>query len=179
MGGSLTADEVIPYVTKYPELETFIETGTYKGYTTRMAATQFENVYTFELSPELHQESVQAAKNHNFDTSGYLLGDSTQLLRDVLTAHPDPTFFFLDAHMSGPDSTYNGVEHVPVITELKLINELYPRGMKGVICVDDHRLFSKFWDWAHVSLDSIKEIFINHTITHEVVENDRYWLTIN
>lgn len=178
MGGSLTADEVIPYITSYPELTTFIESGTYKGFSTRMAATQFDHVYTFELSPELHQESVISAQNHNFDTTGYLLGDSVQLLRQVLTDNHDHVFFFLDAHQSGADTTNNGVEHVPVLTELKIINELYPK-QKGVICVDDYRLFSRFWDWNHVSIESIKNVLSNHTITSEVVANDRYWLVIN
>jgi hypothetical protein len=179
MGGPLVEEEITPYLESHPELVTFIETGTYKGQSTRIAATKFANVYTFELSLELHEEAVATAKESNLDTSGYLFGDSAELLYQVLTDHPNPTFFFLDAHISGTDSTYNGVEPVPVLTELQIINVCYPKGMKGVICVDDYRLFSAFWDWAHVSLNSIKETLSNHTITKEVVENDRYWLTIN
>ena len=179
MGGSLTSDEVVPYLLKYPELTTFIETGTFKGFTTRMAATQFEHVYTFELHPVLHKEAVSLAENHNFDTSGYLLGDSTILLKDLLISGVGPSFLYIDSHQSGPDTTNNGIEHVPLITELKIINELYSKGQKAVVCVDDYRLFGRYLDWAHISTQKIKDVFTNHIITHECVENDRYWLVLN
>jgi predicted O-methyltransferase YrrM len=185
MGGSLEKREIEPYLEKFPDLIRAIELGTYKGYSSRVFSTLFEEVYTFEISETLHNEAVNTAKECNLDTSGYLLGDSVCLLKQLLTEEPNkPSFIYADSHLSGSDSSYNMKEFVPLLSELKVINEHYPINQKGVIVVDDVRLFdrvegTKYHDWAHVSFDSIKACLTNHIITHEVVENDRYWLTIN
>ena len=61
MGGSLQYEEILKIFSLYPQyknIRIFVETGTYKGETARMASKHFERVYTLEISQELFQEST-------------------------------------------------------------------------------------------------------------------------
>ena len=44
----------IEVLKKYPN-NIFVETGTYRGYTTSMASKYYDRVYTFEIVPELYE----------------------------------------------------------------------------------------------------------------------------
>jgi predicted O-methyltransferase YrrM len=95
-------------------IKIFIETGTYKGYTTRMASKHFDQVYTFEIVEELIREAVQLGAQEGCANIKYFLGDSVQLLTILVPQLTQPTMFFLDAHISGPESGFNGKELVPL-----------------------------------------------------------------
>jgi protein-L-isoaspartate O-methyltransferase len=62
-------------------LSTFIETGTYQGATTSVAASLFSEVHTIELAPVLHAQA--AGKFAGLPHVHTHLGDSGTLLPDL------------------------------------------------------------------------------------------------
>lgn len=182
MGGSLTEEELTQLLTKYPQLKQIkicMESGTYKGESTRLLSKFFDRVYTFEINKLLYDEAKKISEEQKIDTEFYLFGDSVKLLRRSIISDQRPCFLFLDAHISGADSSWNKEELVPLLSELKVINNFYPNNHIGLICVDDVRLFDKFDDWKNITIDSIKETLNNHKITKDFIQDDRYWLIIN
>ncbi len=182
MGGSLENTEIESLQTRYPELKKlkiFIEGGTYQGVSSRLASKYFDTVYTFEINQDLFISSLQTTLDENIDNINHYLGDSVILLKNTLIKDKREAFFFLDAHQSGHETSNNGI-NVPVMDELKVINETYPKDKLALICVDDYRLWAaKVWDWAHVTNEKIIGMLNNHKVTHSFVENDRFFIIIN
>ena len=171
MGGSLTEQEIKDILNIFPKqkLKYFIETGTYLGTTTRLASTIFDYVYTMEIVQQLYDES----RAYGGDNITYLLGDTIKLLPTIIPKIDAPAMWFLDSHQSGPETSNNG-KWVPLLDELNIILSSYK--YPSIYIIDDLRLFSKHWDWADVSIESIldcfkkngKEIAVNYS------NNDRY-----
>lgn len=181
MGGSLEYQEIDAIYRKYPEyrelVKTFIETGTYKGVTTRMASKHFDRVITFEIVQALYQESMIEGHRSGCRNIEYYLGDSVMLLSALMPTIVTPSFYFIDAHISGSDSYFNGKELVPLMSELGVILK-YNKG-KNIFVIDDARFWisnNKPLDWAHISVKSITDLFgsYNVKIKDSYLENDRY-----
>lgn len=184
MGGSLEEKEFTSLIDRFPyfkDLKVFIETGTYLGHSSRCAAGIFDEVYTFEIQKELHDRAIATAEEMKITNIQHFLGDSVELLPSVIISKCiKPAFFFLDAHQSGSDTSNNGKEFVPVLSELKMINTLYPAGQLAVICVDDCRLWKQeVWDWVHVTNGNILNALSNHKVVTSFEENDRFYVIIN
>jgi hypothetical protein len=88
--------EMMDTFIKDNEVELLIETGTYKGDTTKYLATHNKPVITTELVEELYKEACDNTKEHANITA--LLGDSTTLLQPLLPSNNEKVFFFLDSH---------------------------------------------------------------------------------
>jgi hypothetical protein len=178
MGGSLTYDELFTYLSwkQYKNIKNFIETGTYKGATTLMAAKKFDKVYTTEIVPALHEYSKNIAVKEGVTNIEFMLGDSVELLKLICPQVLDGGVFFLDAHQSGGDTSNNGKNHVPLFQELDVI--LSHKIAPSIYIVDDLRLFDKFWDWAGITPETIVNKFKEHG--HEVdsyfSQNDRFYV---
>ncbi len=176
MGGSLTEEELLSIINKYPEyralIKTFIETGTYKGETTRMVAKYFNVVHTIEIMPLLYQEARIAGSKAGIYNIIYHLGDSVITLEE-LQRIPVPTLFFIDSHQSGGDTGNNG-KWVPLLEELDVI--LKKNYHPCIFIFDDVRLFDAHWDWKGVTTRSILDKFDQHgvQIKHNFVDNDRF-----
>ena len=168
-----------------PTLTTWVETGTYKGESSRRASAHFPQIYTFEVNPQLHADAVSAAASEGLDTSGYWLGDSPELLTRYLTTtlptQPKSThvLFFLDAHLSGSDTGHNGLECVPLLRELQVIDQHYPSDRPALLCIDDVRLFGAVWDWQQVTLPAIGGSLSHHRIVGAEAINDRLYVLLN
>ena len=165
MGGSLTELEIIKILSKYPTVKPkiFIETGTYKGETARIASRIFETVHTIEIKRELYEEAQRL--NRGITNINYYLGDSLKILPEI--SRSETTFYFLDAHQSGIDTTNNGM-NVPLLEELKGINN------SSIIVIDDVRLFDAYWDWKGITPETIlKVIKENCEVKDYYIENDR------
>jgi hypothetical protein len=181
MGGSITIDEIKDNVPNYTDYKVFVETGTYKGETIREMAQHFDELYTFEIHPELYQYSLSQNTSPKIN---YLFGDSVALLPKTISVHNlngKKCMFFLDAHISGHDSGFNPAHQVPLLEEIDIISS----GIKSacVLCLDDARFFAqeagKPWDWSHISIDRIKSIIGAERIDKLFVNNDRVWVVLN
>jgi putative sugar O-methyltransferase len=112
-----------------------IETGTYLGDTIAVVKKDFADVYSIELSPELHNRArARFAADSNVHL---LLGDSGDILKQILPGIARSPLFWLDAHYSG-DITARGAIDTPIIQELDTIFALCPY---GVVLIDDARCF--------------------------------------
>jgi hypothetical protein len=154
MGGSLNQDEINEIKENghpYNNIKNFVETGTYKGDSTIIAAKNYENVYTIEIFEPLYNESRERAYREGLRNITFLLGDSLERLKEIMNKVTDGSIFFIDAHISGYDSSWNGKIRVPLIEELDIILS-YSLG-PSVFIFDDLRLWktAKAWDWAHIT----------------------------
>lgn len=177
MGGSLTDDEIKFIITRTPfKIVSAIETGTYKGVSSRLLSKYFSTVHTIEVHKPLHEEAK--SNNGNIDNITYHLGDSTVILPKILLNMDGPALYFIDAHGSGNDSGWNNKELVPLISETKIILDRLDVKTHGVFIFDDVRLFNKYDDWKGVTTNTIKDCFINRNIILEFVMGDRYYVVI-
>ena len=182
MGGSLNDDELLNIKKRgqpYSNIKNFVETGTYKGDSTLIAANHFDNVYTIEIFEPLYLESKQRAKDENVNNITFFLGDSLEKLREITPLVTEGAIFFIDAHISGADSGWNNTTRVPLIEELNIILS-EPVG-PSVFIFDDLRLWtgqSKAWDWSHITNDTIIQKFKNNgfNVACFFEENDRFYV---
>jgi hypothetical protein len=105
------------------KIETFIETGTYEGWTVDVVAKHFKQVYTIENKPEFIDPTIRTNNpNINFytDTSVKGLQNISSKIKGTRCV------ILLDAH-----DEYNS----PIVEELKIIKQFYNK--QSVILVDD------------------------------------------
>lgn len=135
-----------------------IETGTFKGDSTREMADNFDQVITIELDNKLYNETSKKLKNEGYTNIKYINGDSGIVIEDLSKEINEPTLFFLDAHWSGDssidwgkskwkgyqvdtahlgstDQIPSGEQQVPLDREIKSISKLFKN--KGVVYIDD------------------------------------------
>lgn len=153
----------------------FVETGTYMGETILRFINDFEKSYTIELSNELHNLFNQ--KDYDRNKLKSLLGDSSIILKEVINELKGNAIFFLDGHFSSC-GTAKGVKDVPLIEELKLINDNF--NYESLIIIDDLRLFGTniSEDWSYITIENLLKILENR-IDSYLELNDRLILKIN
>jgi hypothetical protein len=162
------------------DFKVFIETGTFLGETSQLASDIFSTVYTIEIYEELYNN----AQNNFLNTNVHpILGDSTDMLPNLLSKVNENTVFWLDGHNSGPGTGVGSVDF-PVLQECKIIDENF-KGDLGLILIDDVRLFgvghhneiddSLITLTVEKILDTFKEkTVINHWLEpSNLSENDR------
>lgn len=165
--------------------QTVVETGTCLGYSTERLKNRFNQVHTIELNNVLYQWAVEKFKNDPHVVCH--LGDSKEILTQLIPKLEGKVIFFLDAHWSGDDTvdwkssnwkgygvetsydgdTPTGENQVPLLKEIELI----VKNFKGecLIYIDDADKFSENGegmknkgfsgeDWSHLSLASIKKL---------------------
>jgi hypothetical protein len=147
-------------------LRTLVETGTNEGDAVWACLTQFERIYSIELSPQLREQAADRFRaNPHVEI---LQGDSTTVLPAVLESIREPSLFWLDGHWSG-GATARGRRDTPVVAEIRTILR---HAVKGhVVLVDDARLFYGWDDYP--TLAGIKRIVMRSNPNADyVVEND-------
>ena len=116
-------------------LDVLVETGTYFGDTIAATKNHFADIYSIELSPELHQGARERFKG---DQWVHLpLGDSGSVLKQILATITRPPLFWLDAHYSA-GVTARGKTDTPILEELDTIFAFCP---ECVVLIDDARCF--------------------------------------
>ena len=139
---------------KYGNGDVFVETGTYKGDTVKLALTMhYKQIHTIELDDELYKAAAEMFKDEPRVKVWH--GDSIDCLKEIVPTIEGPATFWLDAHASGP--LVGGKSGpAPVIDELDIIAE-HPC-KEHTIFIDDCRLFDTA-EWAFVKkTDAVKKI---------------------
>ena len=114
---------------------TFIETGTFHGWTSFWASKNFTNVKTIEFSKEIYETTKDRFKElENID---FIFGDSRTELKKLMAEHKSNSLFWLDAHWCGSNS-YGEEDQCPLMEEIEIINT---SKADSIILIDDARLF--------------------------------------
>jgi hypothetical protein len=111
----------------------FVERGTFMGESAALASEMFEEVYTIELSPKLHEEAKERYRHKK--NIHFLQGESTAVLKNVLGEITSPAIFWLDAHYSGGVTTGEQIE-CPLLNEIELI---LSANEEHLLLIDDAR----------------------------------------
>lgn len=117
---------------------TWIETGTYKGQTTRFLAGLSTRVYTIEPEPALFEAAAKSLSSLGHVEA--LKGTSEEVLPGLLPRVEGDVSFWLDGHYSA-GNTFQGASDTPIIEELATIRNHLDRLGRISIMVDDVRCF--------------------------------------
>ncbi len=112
----------------------FVETGTFRGGTTLWAAQHFKTVITLEINPEFSRavsSRPDCPKNIEF-----LIGNSANLMTQVIDRLEGSAVFWLDGHYCGP-GTGDASAECPIMEELAAIT----KATDPIILIDDARCF--------------------------------------
>ncbi len=154
--------------------DTFVETGTFKGKTTRWAAQHFHQVHTVERAKVFFDRySPELSQSGNIQTH---LGDSRAVLPNIITLIGDSAaIFWLDGHWCG-GQTAGETDECPLIQELELLRDR----PQDIIMIDDARLFLSapptphdpddwptLFDIASVFRHRLDQVFIQ--IFHDII----------
>jgi hypothetical protein len=184
MAGNLTRGHLKRLASLF---DVFVETGTYLGYTTAIAAHIFKTVYTIELSRDIFETT--RAKFRNVKNIEFIQGDSAAELKRIALLIDRPAVFFLDSHFAGGKTAYGEVE-VPLYAEL---GSICARRFGDLVIVDDYRLFGQRgtsgtpgselyppteYDWTGISLDGCFDVLKQHgkTFVHAIYDDRVYIL---
>lgn len=126
---------IIEYARRY-SLRELIESGTGEGFAVNYLLERhvFDFITTIEISPTLNQRAKDRFKD--FANVACLLGDSGNLLANIVALRKKPVLFWLDGHFCGGD-TRPPID-TPIREELAAAFTA-PKG--SVILIDDARLF--------------------------------------
>lgn len=95
--GAVQMSTFFMYLKEVYNIQTVIETGTFKGNTAGFFGSVFDLVHTIEITPEFYRESEANLKQ--FPNVICHLGSSPVILRQTLPTLTDqPVLFYLDAH---------------------------------------------------------------------------------
>lgn len=119
-------------------VNTWIETGTFLGDTTKMLSQIALEVVSIEPSDELFQRARNRFSGEN--RIKLFHGTSEALLEDILKGCSDSVALWLDGHYSG-GSTYKGSQVSPILQELEAVRKFVNTGGSAIVFVDDLRLF--------------------------------------
>lgn len=114
---------------------TFIETGTWKGYTARIGGSIFDQVRTIESNRETYEQIKNAVSSEKNITCYY--GNSINILPNMIKDSSGNLLFWLNKHYNGGSTDINSA----IIEELKIIKTSNIKN--AVILIDNIRLFDK------------------------------------
>lgn len=121
---------------------TWIETGTFRGSTTKFLAQDLsiaaKSVISFEPSEKYFQLSQAALAS--IPNVRLLNASSESQLENEIAELKGPTCFWLDGHFSQGD-TYAGSQDTPILLELDTITRFLDRLRPIRVFIDDVRLF--------------------------------------
>ena len=113
----------------------FVETGTYRGNTTRWASNHFETVHTIERAESLFHNHCKGLAT----IKGVVphLGDSRNILPQIVKSiQGQKAVYWLDGHWSGGETAGENDE-CPLMDELACLQNR----TEDIILIDDARLF--------------------------------------
>jgi hypothetical protein len=105
------------------QIKRVVETGSYYGWSTKIFASLVEVVDSIEIEKQYFnraKNNLQSTHNVNLH-----LGDSVEVMEQILKDGESNVLFFLDAHWK---------DHWPILNELNVIKN---KNIKPVICIHD------------------------------------------
>jgi len=117
-------------------VQTFVETGTFRGETTAWAAGLFPEVFSVEAQAELFRDTSE--KLHRLTNVVLRNSDTRTFLSELVPALAGPALFWLDAHWCGSEWTHGAADECPLLRELEIIARS-PHA--HYVLIDDARLF--------------------------------------
>ena len=180
--------DIVDCIIKSQRFDNFVETGTYKGVTAFWAASVFKKVYTIEISPEISRETAsQPGRPQNIE---FLVGNSKDVLKEVMPRINGRSFFWLDGHWCSGAGGKD--EECPLMAELEAISGK----QDSVIFIDDARCFlgplppphnASDWPLIDEIIVKVKQLFpaMSVTIIDDVIicvpgdvkpALDNYWM---
>jgi hypothetical protein len=119
-------------------ITTAIETGTYKGQSTRFLAQCFKRVWSIEMDKSWWVRACEVLSDS--DNLTLVHGDSRDELEAILSKINEPCILWLDAHWcGGARDDQKPEEECPLSEELRSI---VAHNKEHVILIDDARLFT-------------------------------------
>ena len=151
--------------TDYKNYQNFIETGTYCGGTIFNMEQHFSNLYTIEIKKELYENAkkkYKEKKKYKGDKITFYLGDSGDVLSEILPIINGKSIIFLDGHWCSCRSG-RGIKDCPLYEELTSIISNHTD--EAIIIIDDVRLFGKgpnkgncAENWEEINTENILKI---------------------
>jgi len=170
--GNLHLKRITEYL-NFDGFSNFIETGTYKGGGIKWALNNnFTKVKSTELNGELFTDAVKLFESNN-DIAIHNQ-DTVDFLAEVTPSINEKTVFFLDAHKSGIEGSYNKDHPNPAIIECKILSEDFYDINECIIIIDDARIFDdNFKNDMKKQFDSkgLKCVYLDDTI---IFCNEKY-----
>lgn len=130
-------------------LKVFVETGTFRGDMVDAMKSDFDRLYSIELSRELFERARHRFRS--YDNVKLIHGDSGVQIARVLAEIEEPTLFWLDGHYSAGE-TARGEQDTPIMQELQHIFDAPDYG--HVVIIDDARCFGE--NPAYPSIDDLR-----------------------
>ena len=115
----------------------WIETGTFRGKTTRFLSRLASQVYTIEAAEKYYENARKRFSGTNVKV---LHGLSEEVMPGLLPGLSGDICFWLDGHFSAGD-TFEGAKHCPVEDELDCIAQNMGQFSRVSILIDDVRCF--------------------------------------
>ncbi|MDD5517854.1 MAG: hypothetical protein PHV98_00700 [Candidatus Omnitrophica bacterium] len=147
-------------------LETFLETGTYRGESCIWAAEHFRNVISIEKDVPRYQKVI--GMTNKIKNIQLHLGDSRNLLFTILRDVLKPALIYLDAHLFGfTKEGWINNDQCPLKEELLAVRQIR---IGHIVIIDDAKWFTDKPDFDHdpnqfIRLNEIKTILRDHEIT--------------
>lgn len=142
----------------------FVETGTYKGDTTKamLMSGLFDEIHTIETYEDRYERAKRRFQGHPSVHCWH--GDSGKMMPQILDYIAGPCLFWLDAHHSGKQIARTpGLIDTPLMSELAYVLE-HQFAEQHVILVDDARYFEQFGGKVegYPTMDMIREVVRHH-----------------
>ena len=159
---------IIASLKRMYNIEDAVETGTFKGYTTVLLSSIFENVYSVELNKNNYDDAMKFLEE--FKNIKLILGSSEDTLNKLLPSlKAKKLLFYLDAHWH---------DYWPILDELDAISKTHKDNC--IIVIDDVLVpgrsdvaFDKYkrqplsYEYVKAKLDNI---FTNYSV-HYIISN--------
>lgn len=141
---------VFEHLHKY-SIDTFVETGTYRGGGISNAMPQAKEIYSIELDEERYSNAKTIFEQ--FPNVHILHGDSAKVLPEIMPKLAGRCLFWLDAHYR--DDCPKDTKETPILDELRCVLKYqYP----FIILIDDARLYNGEGGWPPIGV--LKTIII-------------------
>jgi hypothetical protein len=151
---TVTKREILKSIIVNYSIETVVETGTYLGDTTRFLSQYVKKVYSIEIGSQLALMARRRFKRS--PDIEIILGDSGELLEELLLKINGNALFFLDGHFSEGITSSSLSYETPLIRELLVLSK--SRNLqRSIIVIDDAHELSNGADYP--SENEIKSIF--------------------